>query len=88
MLGCLVIGFLFNFLKNKPNQRELWLLLGTGFCGGFTTMSAFASELVHLGDSNQLLIGASYLFITWIFGIIFTLVGINISDILLRRQKG
>jgi CrcB protein len=85
MLGCLIIGFLFEYLKNKPFHRDLWLLLGTGFCGGFTTMSAFASELVQLGQSNLYIVAVCYLFGTWVFGIIFTFMGVKASEFLLQR---
>ncbi|MBM7659565.1 CrcB protein [Bacillus mesophilus] len=87
MLGCLIIGFLFDTLKNKPFHRELWLLFGTGFCGGFTTMSAFASEIVHLGSNNLYLLAACYLLGTWVFGIVLTIIGVKASQFLSQRLE-
>jgi fluoride exporter len=44
LAGCLIIGLVFGF-NFKPHQAEIWkLLLASGFCGGFTTFSAFSNE--------------------------------------------
>ncbi|MFZ3589465.1 fluoride efflux transporter FluC [Bacillus sp. DJP31] len=79
LLGCFLIGFVFHWLKNKGFKEELWLLLGTGLCGGFTTMSTLSSELVLLLQTGHHLIFGFYLIATWILGLVFTLVGINLA---------
>lgn len=38
--------------KRLPRGKQLRLLLGTGFCGGFTTYSSFAVGVVLLGASS------------------------------------
>ena len=45
ILGCFIVGFIFGFLdKNNIYIPDIKLILLTGFCGGFTTFSAFGYE--------------------------------------------
>lgn len=50
--GCFLMGF-FNAWSARsgwpPAQRVLWM---TGFCGAFTTFSAFAADVAHLGRAG------------------------------------
>lgn len=55
MVGGYVIGFaLAVFAANPATPTEARLLVTSGFCGGFTTFSAFSSEVVTLFVANRL----------------------------------
>lgn len=49
LLGCLCIGLLYGLAERQQwFQGNGWLLLATGFCGGFTTFSALSLENLKL----------------------------------------
>ena len=49
MIGGFAIGFALAAFMQHPHIPSEWRLLATaGFCGGFTTFSAFSSEVVLL----------------------------------------
>lgn len=51
ILGCLLLGLLLGIAERSG---QVWrMLLVVGFCGGFTTFSAFAGENFQLLRSNQ-----------------------------------
>ncbi|WP_336000881.1 fluoride efflux transporter FluC [Halorientalis halophila] len=49
VLGSLFLGF----LVAVPVDETLLLLVGTGFCGAFTTFSTFAFETVRLYETGE-----------------------------------
>jgi fluoride exporter len=75
--GSFILGMLYAWLSVKaPENASLKLLIGTGFCGGFTTFSAFAFE--NVGLWNQKLVGPSllYVFLTLIIGFSAVVAGL------------
>ncbi len=52
--GCLLIGLLLGIFQRVPGiPAHIKLLFATGFCGGYTTFSAFAAENIQLFQSGN-----------------------------------
>ena len=77
ILGSLLIGMIMGFaLKNDIPSSTLTLLVAIGFCGGFTTFSAFALEnyqLLKTGDITNFIV---YTLGSVALGIIAVFIGI------------
>jgi CrcB protein len=53
VIGSFILG-VFSILSTTFNlDAKYWLFLAVGFCGSFTTMSAFALESINLLDNKQ-----------------------------------
>src|SRR5688500_16299007 len=54
VLGCFLVGILLQRFMNTEPSSNVRALLVVGFCGGFTTFSAFSGETVGLltGGAN------------------------------------
>lgn len=75
IIGTFTLGLLTGYFTKR--NRSVPLLLGTGLCGGFTTMSTFTAESVRLLETSMWLSGF-YISTTLILGIFFGLFGLSI----------
>lgn len=74
--GSFLLACLFVVTQHHAQQQSLWLLLGVGVLGAFTTFSAFSLEFVQLaqqGDYIKALLFASANFIGCIGAVLLVL---------------
>lgn len=75
ILGSFLLGAIVAYFITHPEKYIFQLLLGTGFCGGFTTMSTVAFDFFTFIDSEQYTYLVTYASATLIGGILAALSG-------------
>jgi CrcB protein len=79
IIGSLLIGFLIGFELKYIMSKPYLLLLVTGFCGGFTTFSAFALENYLLLKEGQMTSVFLNIGLSVILGVLFVFLGFYIA---------
>ena len=75
VLGCFLIGVLAQHYLNVQAHPNMRAALMTGFCGGFTTFSAFSLETVGLLRGGEYGKTAAYLVLSVSVSILATISG-------------
>jgi CrcB protein len=83
IIGCLIIGFILG-VSTRENllSKDQILFLATGFCGGFTTFSAFTLENHGLLQSGELLHFSFYTLSSIAIGVLAVTLGLWLSRLL------
>ncbi|MGI9209232.1 MAG: fluoride efflux transporter FluC, partial [Rhodococcus sp. (in: high G+C Gram-positive bacteria)] len=84
VVGAFLLGYLYEAVtrldKAKPTAQNLKLLLGTGFCGGFTTYSSLSTDTAVLFRDGYIWQGVVYVVGTLIVGACATWAGIAVAS--------
>jgi CrcB protein len=80
VLGCFAIGWIYAWAAKQPQFKpEILLLLTTGFCGGFTTFSAFAQENILLMRAGDHFTALLYMVLSVLAGLMATWAGMQMG---------
>ncbi|MGG0790042.1 CrcB family protein [Peribacillus simplex] len=82
IVGSFLLGMINGYFASKKRSL-VFLALGSGFCGGFTTMSTFSQEVVDLLQTSLALAGL-YIGATLFFGLVAGFFGLG----LFNRRRG
>lgn len=83
--GCLVIGLMTGLgASTQLLSTEMRLLLATGFCGGFTTMSSFIYELGQFVQDKEYFYASTYFAATILGAMVAFVLGLLLSELILR----
>jgi fluoride exporter len=85
LLGCFLIGAIAELAgRGEALSPEARLLLATGFCGGFTTMSSLIYETAQFLKSGEYVNASFYLGATLVGSLAAFFVGVVLVRLLIR----
>ncbi len=80
ILGCFVLGICAGIFGRTPAENEtLRLLFITGFCGGYTTFSTFASENIQLLQQQNYTLLVIYTLTSLLVGFLAVAIGLTLG---------
>jgi fluoride exporter len=79
ILGSLFMGLLAGYFSKNHISNHLQYLLIVGFCGGFTTFSAFSWDVFMLFQQQKIFLAICYTLAMLVLAVLFTYFGYLIS---------
>ncbi|WP_045516752.1 fluoride efflux transporter CrcB [Neobacillus niacini] len=73
--GSFLLGLLANLYQSNEISDWVWLFVGVGFCGAFTTFSTFGYETLILLQSNKKILACVYVLTSVILSILSAALG-------------
>jgi CrcB protein len=80
--GSLLLGFLYMSLEGTASAAQWRAFLGIGFCGGYTTFSAFSYDTVLMAQAGNWNRALAYSLGSVVLCVIATLAGFRFASIL------
>jgi fluoride exporter len=76
--GSLLLGILYKLHMTNEISDWVWLFLGIGFCGAYTTFSTFGYETITLLQTNKKFLAGIYVLTSVIVSILTAAMGFMI----------
>jgi CrcB protein len=78
LTGSFILGVLFSLHTKHEIADLLWLIIGTEFCGGYTTFSTFGYETSQLIQKGKRVKAGVYVVTSVLLGLLCAFVGITL----------
>lgn len=89
LAGCFLIGCLTELAAPLPLLSPgVRLMIGTGFCGGFTTMSSMVYELAQFLRDGEYLHAGFYISLTLVGSLVLFLLGSILVKLIFKSTGG
>lgn len=80
ILGCFLIGLFIGFAEHHILKDSMKWFVISGFCGGFTTFSAFGLENYNLLTSSNAILALLYISLSVIAGVFAIYFGLLVAQ--------